>query len=431
MYEVNRISNTKGMAVKRRGDEWFCNVLVLVLLMIPCRLVFSANLTHLQSTPVVTSCLLNTTLTSSASIYRGGLSSMVKMAAEARSSLELAELPLKSLEESFQQINSSLSDVPNSFHSALYTAGVAMAVKAFYSASFALVLGLSVPLVLALLMWLLPKLCPPAEELGEEEGETTEGNERGTSFEEKNSSMESQLVLWLLMLGALLSAVLLVIFLSLSLTGSVWVTSGVSKASLAARDIIPELSSLQQGALTGLNSTLVDTFRRYELYATANLNNSLSVLGETEVSNSAREQISRLLQEVHEAITDLKTTMLPALEHTIGNISLVVAYSEGLEQVRSAVVTLASSCEDHLRSATTGELSQLCSILVQQREEYIPLLSPQYIQELVGIRSLLSTQYLPPVQLLSESSIQVDGVEDYATRLVSGRLVLVCAHWPW
>jgi hypothetical protein len=166
---------------------------------------------------------------------------MVKMAAEARSSLELAELPLKSLEESFQQINSSLSDVPNSFHSALYTAGVAMAVKAFYSASFALVLGLSVPLVLALLMWLLPKLCPPAEELGEEERETTEGNERGTSFEEKNSSMESQLVLWLLMLGALLSAVLLVIFLSLSLTGSVWVTSGVSKASLAARDIIPEV----------------------------------------------------------------------------------------------------------------------------------------------------------------------------------------------
>jgi hypothetical protein len=143
----------------------------------------------------------------------------------------------------------------------------------------------------------------------------------------------------------------------------------------------------------------------------------LSVLGETEVSNSAREQISRLLQEVHEAITDLKTTMLPALEHTIGNISLVVAYSEGLEQVRSAVVTLASSCEDHLRSATTGELSQLCSILVQQREEYIPVLSSQYIQELVGIRSLLSTQYLPPVQLLSGSSIQVDGVEDYATRL--------------
>ena len=109
------------------------------------------------------------------------------------------------------------------------------------SSGFALVLGLSVPLVLALLMWLLPKLCPPAEELGEEERETTEGNERGTSFEEKNSSMESQLVLWLLMLGALLSAVLLVIFLSLSLTGSVWVTSGVSKASLAARDIIPEV----------------------------------------------------------------------------------------------------------------------------------------------------------------------------------------------
>ena len=103
-----------------------------------------------------------------------------------------------------------------------------------------MVLGISMPLVFLVLMWVLPKICTP-EEPDELEGDSPVEDDRQRQEEEKNSSIEAQLVACLVVTGAVLSAVLLVVFLSISLTGSQWVSDGVGQSSRAAKTMLPEV----------------------------------------------------------------------------------------------------------------------------------------------------------------------------------------------
>ena len=96
------------------------------------------------------------------------------------------------------------------------------------------------PLVFLVLMWVLPKICTP-EEPDELEGDSPVEDDRQRQEEEKNSSIEAQLVACLVVTGAVLSAVLLVVFLSISLTGSQWVSDGVGQSSRAAKTMLPEV----------------------------------------------------------------------------------------------------------------------------------------------------------------------------------------------
>ena len=77
-------------------------VLALLLLSYPSTL--GVTSTRLLNARVTTTCVLNATPASPSYGDRGGLATMLKMAADARTTLELKNLPMKTLSEAFEQM---------------------------------------------------------------------------------------------------------------------------------------------------------------------------------------------------------------------------------------------------------------------------------------------------------------------------------------
>ena len=86
-----------------KSDPLFLYI-VLALLLVSYPSTLGVTPTRLLNAHVTTTCVLNATSASPSYEDRGGLSTMLKMAADARTTLELKNLPMKTLSEAFQQM---------------------------------------------------------------------------------------------------------------------------------------------------------------------------------------------------------------------------------------------------------------------------------------------------------------------------------------